>query len=90
MSSRSRAEQCSVASFGRYEVQGEFVIPSSANIPRSAADVALRQGAAGALSPFETDTGRWRLQVPSFACWPALHHMHMSYACRASQACSTC
>ena len=49
----------------RYEVQGEYVIPSSATIPRSAADVALGgQGAPRrALSPFESDTGRWRVQV---------------------------
>ncbi|CAL8466123.1 g5659 [Coccomyxa elongata] len=54
----------------RYEVQGEYVIPSSATIPRSAADMALVQGSAAAqdpnttsLAPFETGGGRWRLQV---------------------------
>lgn len=59
--------------FCRYEVQGEYVIPSSATIPRSAAEMAAEmaavQGAAAAhaanakLAPFETGGGRWRLQV---------------------------
>jgi hypothetical protein len=54
----------------RYEVQGEYVIPSDATIPKSAADMALVQGSASpgdgsqpSASPFQTAGGRWRLQV---------------------------
>ncbi len=59
----------------RYEVQGEYVIPSSAAIPSSAVSMALAPQAVPrtlGLSPhaqaaarrFETpSTGRWRLQV---------------------------
>ena len=53
----------------RYEVQGEYVIPSVAAIPKSAAEMALMQGAggqgasSGTTSPFKQADGRWRVQV---------------------------
>lgn len=50
------------------------MIPSGAMIPRSAAEMALVQGAtapkspnATNLAPFETGGGRWRLQVDPFS-----------------------
>ncbi len=51
----------------RYEVQGEYVIPSGATIPRSAAEMAAAAQPPNAanMSPFETGGGRWRLQVNS-------------------------
>ena len=66
-------------------MQGEYVIPSSATIPRSAADVAL--GGQGtprkALSPFETDTGRWRVQVQ-----PPLPSPHNCRLCEPEPCCN--
>ncbi len=49
-------------------MQGEYVIPSVAAIPKSAAEMALMQGAGGqsaapGTSPFEQADGRWRVQV---------------------------
>ena len=50
-------------------MQGEYVIPSIAAIPKSAAEMALMQGIAGQgansgpPSPFEQTDGRWRVQV---------------------------
>ena len=61
----------------RYEVQGEYVIPSVAAIPKSAAEMALMQGAGGqgagpgTSSPFEQADGRWRVQV--------IRLMHQTY-----------
>lgn len=58
--------------FCRYEVQGEYVIPSSAAIPSSAVSMAMAPQAmpraVGNVQPplrrFEAPaTGRWRLQV---------------------------
>ena len=54
---------------GRYEVQGEYVIPPNATIPLSAADMALVKGVAGGTTaaqrpPFEqSGSGRWRVQA---------------------------
>ena len=55
----------------RYEVQGEYVIPSVAALPKSAAELALMQMGSGqgagpsVASPFEQADGRWRVQVCS-------------------------
>ena len=60
-------ENQTLKSARRYEVQGEYVIPSVAALPKSAAEMALMQGASGqgasAASPFEQADGRWRVQV---------------------------
>lgn len=53
----------------RYEVQGEYIIPPNATIPRSAADMALVSGVSGGPSApqrpaFEqSGSGRWRVQA---------------------------
>ena len=53
-------------------MQGEYVIPSIAVIPKSAAEMALMQGAVGQAgqgaspgprSTYEQANGRWRVQV---------------------------
>lgn len=59
----------------RYEVQGEYTIPPTADIPRSAASLALAAPSAGgvAVAPVsgggapQPAMGRWRLQVHSNA-----------------------
>lgn len=49
----------------RYEVQGEYVLPSSTTLPRSVKPVPRAAGkeASKASNPFEEGAGRWRLQV---------------------------
>jgi len=72
----------------RYEVQGEYVIPSTAAIPKSAAEMALMQGIAGQgansgpASPFEQTDGRWRVQVcPSVYNYTLpLHAVQLTFA----------
>lgn len=55
------------ARYCRYEVQGEYVIPPSVAIPRSAASMALTQRDPDTgmqkWSPFESSSGRWRVQA---------------------------
>ena len=49
----------------RYEVQGEYVLPSSTTLPRSVkpGPRTAGQAASRASNPFEEGAGRWRLQV---------------------------
>ena len=66
----------------RYEVQGEYVIPSVAAIPKSAAEMALMQGAGGqgaasGQSPFEQADGRWRVQVSPDGCSSSQRNRHV-------------
>ena len=71
--------------FRRYEVQGEYVIPSSAAIPSSAVSMAMAPQAmpraAGNVQPplrrFEAPaTGRWRLQVRKLQIFELDVQMH--------------
>ena len=63
-------------------MQGEYVIPSVAALPKSAAEMALMQGAGGqgasSASPFEQADGRWRIQVS------ATYKFDIQYAVSAS------
>ena len=67
----------------RYEVQGEYTIPPTADIPRSAASLALATPSTGSAGPIDMThskageaplaaMGRWRVQVVTLC--PSLSH----------------